>query len=199
MDGRRSTLLIFAVCGLLWAGIVLHNARNRLASDIFEPAVPLAEVEAFAKQQLADIQQRSFTEKVELCGIVAERSTGELVTREVIVGENATCDISYFDVSSLLPRATFHTHGAHDPDYDSEVPSVIDLEGDIADELDGYVSTPGGRLWHNDWRMKQARLVCGKNCLPADPAYRDCDTLKPEKTYTVASLKQREDRLLPHC
>ena len=122
-----------------------------------------------------------------------------LVAMAVLTPSRGLSHAVQTDVSSLLPRATFHTHGAHDPDYDSEVPSVIDLEGDIADELDGYVSTPGGRFWHNDWRTKQARLVCGKKCLPADPAYRDCDTLEPEAVYSLQALKQREDRILPSC
>ncbi|ANU07891.1 DUF4329 domain-containing protein [Paraurantiacibacter namhicola] len=198
-EGNRGTVLVLLGCALAWAFIVLRQADTVLEADIHEAIVPQAEVEAFAREQLAKFQRRSIAENVELCGMVAERANGELVLREEILGSEDRCNISYFDVRSLYPRATIHTHGAHSASYDSEVPSLLDMQGDIASQTDGYIATPGGRFWHIDWQAEKARLVCGAGCLPSDPAYRACDTLEPQESYNLLQLQERESVRLPVC
>ncbi|MCB2066548.1 MAG: DUF4329 domain-containing protein [Erythrobacter sp.] len=199
MQDRRPTVIILAICALAWGGIVLHRARDRLANDIFEPTATQGQVEAFARQRLSQLQERSFAEDVEQCGLVAERGTGEIMSRTVMIGREDSCDVQWFNVSTLYPLATFHTHAAYNPDYDSEVPSTLDLESAVAGQLDGYVATPGGRLWHLDWQAGMARQVCGENCLPQDRAYRPCAADEPASEYSMATLRERQSRVWNGC
>ncbi|MEO0851346.1 MAG: DUF4329 domain-containing protein, partial [Pseudomonadota bacterium] len=52
-----------------------------------------------------------------------------------------------------------------------EVPSVSDMEGDADEGIDGYVATPGGRLWYIDTEDMVTYQICGRGCLPQDPAF----------------------------
>lgn len=196
---RRPTVLILTGCALAWGAIVLHRASDRLANDIFEPTATQGQVQSFARERLGQLQHRSFAEDVEQCGLVAERGTGEIMARTVVMGREDSCDLAWFDVSTLYPLATFHTHAAYNPDYDSEVPSTIDLTNAIAGQLDSYVATPGGRLWHLDWRAGTARQVCGTGCLPQDSAYRACNAPEPAAEYTLPSLREREGQRWRGC
>ncbi|MEL1250396.1 DUF4329 domain-containing protein [Aurantiacibacter gilvus] len=199
MPGGRPTLILFVICGLAWGAIVLHRVSDTLGSVVTEASVPQAEVQEFARARLAEMQQQSFDHDIELCGLVAENSAGELVARTTRVGDEASCDAAYFDVHSLLPRATMHTHAAFNPDYDSEVPSTIDVQGDMTSGIDGYVSTPGGRFWHVDGRAGIARQVCGEGCLPQDSDYDPCDALPPQREYTLQGLRERERSVWTGC
>lgn len=195
----RSTTTILLVCGLLWAGIVLHNIAQSLDNSVFEASVSQAEVQRYARAQLAEAQERSFAEDIEYCGVIAENSAGELVSQTITTRSVETCGMSWFDVDRLLPVATFHTHAAHNEEYDSEVPSMIDLNGDVASGMDGYVGTPGGRFWHIDAARGEARQVCGEGCLPRDANYRPCPAWTPEPSYTRETLGAREARIFAGC
>ncbi len=199
MTGGRSTLILFIICGLAWGGIVLHRVSDTLGSVVTEATVPQAEVQEFARARLAEMQRQSFDHDIELCGLVAENSDGELVARTTRVGDEASCDAAYFDVHSLLPRATMHTHAAFNRDYDSEVPSTIDVQGDMASGIDGYVATPGGRFWHVGSRTGIARQVCGEGCLPQDSNYDPCDAPPPRSEYTLQDLRERERSVWTGC
>lgn len=192
MPGGRSTLILFILCGLAWSAIVLHRVSDTLGSVVTQARVPRVQVHDFARDQLAEMQRQSFAQDIELCGLIAENSEGELVARTVRVGDEASCTPSYFNVHSLLPRATMHTHAGFNREYDSEVPSTIDIEGDMATGLDGYVSTPGGRFWHIDAPSGVARQLCGAGCLPQDSAYDPCDAPAPRSEYTLLDLRERE-------
>lgn len=172
--GSNTTKLLFVLCGIAWVVLVGRAWLNVKGPDDFVFTVPQSEVEAFAREQLAALQQRSFANDVELCAIIYEDSDGKLGTTDIREGAKASCDVAYFDLPGMAPVASFHTHGSHDRNYDSEVPSLIDIESDISSQTDGYVSTPGGRLWRIDWRNRRAVLVCGEGCLPQDPAYEPC-------------------------
>ena len=37
--------------------------------------------------------------------------------------------------------------------------------------VNGWVSTPGGRLWFVDGRSGALRQICGRGCLPVDPGF----------------------------
>ena len=195
----RSAKLIYTAIAIIWVVIVVRAAFNVKGPEDFVVTVAQSEVQAFARERLDAMQARSFAEKVELCAIVFETSTGELESTEVKVGDEATCDLRYFDEPGMAPLASIHTHGAFDENYDSEVPSLIDLEGDIESQIDGYVATPGGRLWRVDWRQERAVLVCPEGCLRQDPAYRPCpgDPIAP--AYNSAQLTARNRRLVVQC
>jgi hypothetical protein len=197
-EGRSNTL-IYAAIAILWVVIVVRVASNRKDEDDFVVTAAQSDVQAFAQTQLDAMQARSFAEKVELCAIIYEDSDGELGTSRLLAGDEATCDLRYFDKPGMAPLASIHTHGAFDEDYDSEVPSLIDLEGDIADELDGYVATPGGRLWRIDWRAERAELVCREGCLRQDPDYRPCLGDEIATAYSRPQLTARNRAPLAEC
>lgn len=195
----RNAKLVYTAIAIIWVVIVVRAAFNVKGPEDFVVTVAQSEVQAFARERLNAMQARSFTEKVELCAIVFETSTGDLDATEVKVGDEATCDLRYFDEPGMAPLASIHTHGAFDENYDSEVPSLIDLEGDIESQIDGYVATPGGRLWRVDWQQERAVLVCAEGCLRQDPAYRPCpgDLIAP--AYSSPQLTARNRRPVVQC
>ena len=187
----RTRQIIFAICAIAWVVIVLRAILNVKEPEDFVVTVTTEEVTAFARGTLSDLQARSFAEDVELCGFIFEDSEGELHASRIVEGKRASCNISCFDEPGMAPVAGFHTHGSFSARFDSEVPSTLDLESDIASQLDGYVSTPGGRFWRVDWREEQVELVCGPKCLPQDPNYRPCPGFPPERGYTRDTLRER--------
>lgn len=195
----RNAKLVYTAIAIIWVVIVVRAAFNVKGPEDFVVTVAQSEVQAFARERLNAMQARSLAEKVELCAIVFETSTGELDATEVKVGDEATCDLRYFDEPGMAPLASIHTHGVFDENYDSEVPSLIDLEGDIESQIDGYVATPGGRLWRVDWRQERAVLLCAEGCLRQDPAYRPCpgDPIAP--AYSSAHLTARNRRPVVQC
>ena len=196
--GRYNTLIYTAIA-ILWVVIVVRAAFDRKQPEDFIVTATQSDVQAFAMTQLEAMQTRSFAEKVELCAIIYEDSKGDLDITDVIAGDEATCDLRYFDRPGMAPLASIHTHGAFDEGYDSEVPSLIDLEGDIADEIDGYVATPGGRLWRIDWQKARAQLVCPEGCLQQDTAYLACPNDAIATTYSLAQLTARNLRPVVNC
>ncbi|MDE1466835.1 DUF4329 domain-containing protein [Aurantiacibacter sp. D1-12] len=199
MNEGRVTIAVLVLCAALWAGIVLRQSSENLGNEIYERTATDAQVQQAAREQLSNLQQQSFAEDTEYCGLLAENADGEIVSRTVIVGDHESCDITYFDVRTLYPLATYHTHAGFNTDYDSEVPSTLDIESDMASGMDGFVSTPGGRFWHIDAETGTATQVCGEGCLPSDPRYRPCNGAAPEESYTLASLRARFGSLLPSC
>lgn len=191
--------LVYAAIAILWVAIVVHSASNRKDPEDFVVTVAQSEVQAFARARLDAMQARSFDERVELCAIVFEDSEGALQTTEVRAGDEATCDLAYFDEPGMAPLASIHTHGGFDENYDSEVPSLTDIDGDIADRLDGYVATPGGRLWRIDWQAARAELMCGEGCLPKDPSYRPCPGDTIGARYTRQHLAARARQPVDAC
>ncbi|WP_151974416.1 DUF4329 domain-containing protein [Erythrobacter sp. EC-HK427] len=199
MNDNRFTLIALLVCGALWAGVVLFQSSENLANEVYARTVSDPAIEEAARAQLADVQRDSFAEDKEFCGLLAENADGEIVSRTVLVGDHESCDITYFDVRTLYPLATYHTHAGFNPDYDSEVPSLIDVEGDMASGMDGFVATPGGRFWHIDGATGVARQVCGENCLPSDPDYRECSGPPIAEQYTLEALRERAETAWGAC
>lgn len=126
---------------------------------------------AFVKGLLVDLQPASFAENVEFCGIIGFDENGDLVASPISRGDEASCLVEN-DGPVVVPVASFHTHAAFAPDYASEFPSVDDVEGDEAEGIDGYVATPGGRLWYIDTAEDiTISQICGVGCLPSDPDF----------------------------
>lgn len=199
MSDGRSTRILYAICAVAFVVIIARAYMNVKGTDALQPVLPQSQVEAFARQQLDALQAESFASDRELCGIIFETSDGKLGVSRPTDGDEASCDISYFDEPGMVPVASFHTHGRHSPQYDGEVPSLIDIESDIASGMDGYVSTPGGRLWHIDHEAAAARMVCGPGCLTQDPNYVPCPSDRIEPSYSVTTLKQRFNDLRIGC
>lgn len=195
----QNAKLVYAALAILWVVIVVRAATNATQPEDFAVTVSQSEVQAFARERLDAMQARSFAEKVELCAIIFEDSDGDLGATRVRAGAEATCDLRYFDKPGMAPLASVHTHGAFDQEYDSEVPSLIDLESDIESEIDGYVATPGGRLWRVDWQQEQAVLICREGCLQQDPAYRPCPDDLIASAYSLAQLAARTRQTVMTC
>ena len=194
-----TTQIIFAVIAIAWVVIVGRAYMNVKGTDGLVAVVPQSEVQAFARQELDALQGRSFAGDLELCSIIFETSDRELGVSRPTSGEEASCDISYFDEPGMVPIASFHTHGKHSDQYDSEVPSLVDIQSDIANGMDGYVATPGGRLWHIDHEAAAARMVCGERCLTQDPGYRPCASDVIAQSYTVDELAARQSDIWRGC
>lgn len=153
-----------------------------------------AQETGFAKAVLSQLQSKSIREDREYCGYIARRDDGTLIATTARRGQLDHC-------TPRLPRedvelvASFHTHGAYDYDADSELPSPEDLEADIFEQVDGWVSTPGGRLWFNDHETATTRQICGIGCLPSDPAFERGVAGRIENRYTLRGLYDRIRRL----
>ena len=186
-----TTRLLYALCAVAFVVIVARAFLNVKGTDGLVPEVPQSEVAEFAKAQLDALQPASFADDKELCGIIFETSDHELGASIPRDGDQASCDIAYFDEPGMVPIASFHTHGKHSRRYDGEVPSVVDIRSDIATGMDGYVSTPGGRLWRVDHREAAAELVCGPGCVTQDPNYTPCPSDAIKTRYTMRDLEVR--------
>jgi hypothetical protein len=81
--------------------------------------------------------------------------------------------------------ASYHTHGSYANAYDNEVSSTIDLVSDFDYGIDGYVSTPGGRVWLVDFQTFSTRQVCGMGCVAQVPNFvpNTSDTI--QNAYTL--------------
>ncbi len=195
----RSTTIIFGLCAIAWAVIVAQAWFGQKDADDFVITVTQDEIQSFARTQLDALQQQSFANDIELCGVIFEDSNGDLGASPPRPGDEASCGISYFDEPGMRPVASFHTHAAHNDKYDSEVPSLLDLESDAASGMDGYVATPGGRFWRIDADAVRAIQVCGIGCLAQDPAYKPCPAIDPGPQYSRADLMGRMKDVYPGC
>ena len=87
--------------------------------------------------------------------------------------------------------ASYHTHGAYGRAYDNEVPSVIDLASDFQFGIDGYVSTPGGRVWLVDFQTQTTSQLCGLRCVTSDPGFVPQNEAGVRQSYSIATLQRR--------
>lgn len=196
---RSTTHIFYGLCALAFVVIVARAYLNVKGPDALQPVVPQSEVQSFAREQLNALQERSFAENIELCGIIFETSEGELGASFPKGGDEATCDLIYFDEPGMVPIASFHTHGSWNPEYDSEVPSLTDIQSDIANGMDGYIATPGGRLWWVDHKKARARRACEAGCLIQDPNYRPCPADTIAESYSLEELALRFETTAPVC
>ncbi|MEO0591498.1 MAG: DUF4329 domain-containing protein [Pseudomonadota bacterium] len=195
----RNTQILFGLIAVAWVVIIIRAYLNVKTADDFVITVTQSEVESFARQQLNALQEQSFAQDIELCGIIFERSDGTLGASPPRPGDEASCGIKYFDEPGMRPVASFHTHAAQNDSYDSEVPSLLDMESDYASGMDGYVATPGGRFWRVDAQGPTAIRICGPGCLAQDPAYRPCSAFEPLLRYSYADMAARQNGSFTGC
>lgn len=170
----------------------LDDIANGQAYSVAPPDAPSgAAVDAFARTFLNEIQPASILNRAEYCGYFFLDANGQLQGTPPIRGQFASCEM-------LAPQpgqgiiASYHTHGSHSVHFDDEVPSVIDLESDFIFGIDGYVSTPGGRVWLVDFQTLSTSQVCGTGCVFNDPTYEpdESDTILP--SYSLQALRDRQ-------
>lgn len=176
--------------------VLMLGASQTLAQDDDDDLY--AELDAFAAAHLDGIQPRSFAENVEFCGYYGLDRDQQIASTPPTRGDADGClpEEAPYDWEVL---ASWHTHGAYTQDADIEVPSLDDLLGDIAEGIDGYIATPGGRIWLNLYEERTAVLMCGPGCIAADPRYRDCAAFMPGEEYTVQTLQDRFDNDPGYC
>lgn len=143
---------------------------------------------AFARDFLDELQLRSIIEDREYCGYFFRDAAGGVRATRPERGKHDTCQMG------SPPRrvdviASYHTHAAFSPVHMNEVPSLQDLQGDIDSRLNGYVATPGGRLWFSDYRAREVRQICGLGCLVQDPDFRPGRFFKERRRYSLDDLK----------
>lgn len=147
-------------------------------------------VDNFAVNFLNSIQAQSIAERREYCGYIFIGADGFLQATTPRAGSFASCDMP-------APRrgqgiiASYHTHGAYGRGYDNEVPSSIDLISDFDYGLDGYVSTPGGRVWLVDFQTLTTRQLCGLGCVVSDPGFRPQGEAGIRPVFTLPDLQRR--------
>lgn len=181
--------LIYAVLlGLVLAQPALAQLRAQVTDD----------VDRFVLDLFDRIQPKSIAENREYCGVIGFDGNGNLAASEPERGQVDSCD-SIDPVGWEEIIATYHTHGGYLADRDSEVPSVDDLQGDIREKVDGYVATPGGRVWLNLYDEKLTFQLCGRGCVKNDPKFRRCASMIPRVEYTLSQLRARVDQDSGDC
>ena len=124
------------------------------------------DVDLFATRLLNGLQPQSIAESREYCGYIIRTASGDIAATPANPGGEDFCELAAPDEGTI---ASYHTHGSFSPRYDNEVPSVSDVLGDFGSRIDGYISTPGGRIWIVDFSERRARQVCGPRCVFSDP------------------------------
>ena len=180
---------LYAACGLAWITVTLHAIFA--PPPPYEPQASADELGRFAIATLAKLQRDSIERNQEFCGVIVESDDGVLSASRIYEGGRADC--SYYRMSQPGTHvvASFHTHGGTDRDYDSEFPSLEDVEGDMEEQIAGFIATPGGRVWQVDWRTGVASQFCGVGCLQRDPDYGPDSDETPSERYSLAQLRER--------
>lgn len=153
---------------------------------------PVAQSDAeikFVKSMMGAVQTQSFETGREYCGYVGLDADGNYVATPPKRGRKNSCRPD--DVPDDFTQiASYHTHGSYSEDHDSEIPSVEDIEADIYEGHDGYIATPGGRIWFIDGYKMTAKVLCGENCVRADENYVAEVDLDTGRTYTLAEIER---------
>lgn len=142
---------------------------------------------ALVKNLFAMLNPQSIRDGVEYCGYVGHDAAGKLVASPPRRGRVDSC-LPEDPVDIEIVTASYHTHGGFSRDYFNEVPSGDDMEGDADEGIDGWLATPGGRLWYIDTVDMVASQICGLGCLPSDPGFVAGDMGAIAQSYTYGDL-----------
>ncbi len=143
--------------------------------------------EALIRSVFADLNPTSIEQNVEFCGYIGFTADGELAYSQPTRGDEGSC-LSDDPTNLELITASYHTHGGFSPGCSSELPSGTDMEGDEDEAIDGWVATPGGRLWYIDTTDMVTFQICGIGCLPSDPEFIAGDSGIIEQSYSYDDL-----------
>ncbi|MEM6466873.1 MAG: DUF4329 domain-containing protein, partial [Pseudomonadota bacterium] len=141
---------------------------------------------------LNTIQPPSIAKNVEYCGYFGLDPSGELVATDPFKGETDSCTIPEWP-EDMAVIASYHSHAGFDEEADSEVPSSDDLISDIEEGVDGFISTPGGRVWFVDHEAQAAYQLCPMSCVTRDPDFVPGDAGPIAQEYRLDDLLEREN------
>ena len=145
---------------------------------------------AFVFETMKDVQFLSFQNNREYCGYFGYVN-GEFAASRIAKGRKASCR-AYVPADDFQAVASFHTHGRYSRFYNSEIPSTDDLLTDNEEGVDGFMATPGGRLWFINGEDMVAEIICDLKCLPQDERFRPDLELQVQDTYTLDELEELE-------
>ena len=169
---------------------IIPKAIQPQQASFAPPPAEQASIDEFARSFLNSIQTQSIQERREFCGFFFRDSAGQLQATAPRRGSFASCNMPVPQRRDNIV-ASYHTHGAYGPQYDNEVPSTTDLLSDFQLGVDGYVSTPGGRVWRVSNANRDTSQVCGLGCVIRDPGFVPRNENQVRQRYTVATLTQR--------
>ena len=161
------------------------TADTRAGAPVFAET---DDIDGFVLSVLDGLQPASISESREYCGYVYQTDDGQLATTQIVQGGEDFCDLPEPDETTL---ASFHTHGGFSDKYDNEVPSIDDVTGDFDAEIDGYVATPGGRVWLIDAQTRIIRQLCAAPCITSDPENDPEDAGFVPQSFTLPELRAR--------
>jgi len=181
----------FFLVGLIWISAVVA-APVAYAQKIGTGFERFAEEHRFALDLLQSLNERSVDLNYEYCGFIYYDTSGLLRATKPEKGGTHSC-LPVFPEDSSAIFASYHTHAAYDPNSLNEYPSVQDMEGDFSNAINGYMATPGGRLWFTDAQKRLSRQLCGYRCLVFDPSYREDPRSRPKTVVNLNTLRQITD------
>ena len=183
---------VFRLLAVLLVAFLAASAAAQQRGDLTD------DVDRYAAAIFDRIQPRSIADDREFCGYIGVNGTGKLAATGPKRGRRDSCEPDE-PPEDFKILASYHTHGAYTQEADTEVPSLEDLAGDIEEGIDGYIATPGGRLWLNDARLRRAFLLCGPGCVKRDRRFRECRAYPPGHEYTLRSLQRRAENDTGEC
>jgi hypothetical protein len=140
------------------------------------------------------LQHLSFEYDREYCGYIGWDAHESIVFSPPVLGHQNSCTPHYPD-DDITVFASYHTHGAFDPEVPAEFPTVLDMESDEDEGIDGYIATPGGRLWYVDTDSMTVTQLCGLGCVAQDPNFQPGLDGPIAPSYSYNALKQLEDQM----
>ena len=142
--GTMSTAILAASA----VGVALVASSG---SDKADTQIRFTKQHDAAKDVLNKINPTSVSQNLEYGGWVYQNADATFSATEPIKGTVDSVNIgSPDDVPNGYATASYHTHAAYDPRYDSENFSQVDIAVDNAWRVDGYLATPMGYFkYHN--------------------------------------------------
>lgn len=146
---------VLAICTMCLPGVVWAQSSEDVAA---------------VQKMFAPLQLRSFEKQSEFCGMIGVDDAGRLVFAPARKGTLDSC-VPDDPVGAVRIVGSYHTHGHFVWENDSEVPSLEDVWADMDEGVNGWVATPGGRLWYIEGATGDIWQICGFGCLPQDPKF----------------------------
>ncbi|MBF9043054.1 DUF4329 domain-containing protein [Rhodobacterales bacterium HKCCE4037] len=147
----------------------------------------------FVLALMEQMNRLSVTFNREVCGFILQDNEGNYSTTKASWGGEASCASMPLE-PGMRAVSSWHTHAAWGRGYDGEVPSIQDVEGDMRYGVNGWVGTPGGRLWFVNGTTGTMIQACGRDCIPVDPNFFPEEHGPVAESYTLDGLYMRFGR-----